>query len=225
MQLQTKLSRILTSAQAQFIVPGFADTKMHDIAQAADLAVGTLYNLFKSKDDLLAFIFAATLNPTIIDEPHTLPLQPIATSALVEQTQAVYQHETQRLVTRIQAAPADDQFTTLVTELFATFEQFGAYFLILERNPQMNPTLMTLYRHYRQNMYHTIAQIISHLSATQQLRPLAEPQNDALIIIDEIFWWSAHKKYDSFERQATTFDFQQVKAAVIQQLVTSYQQH
>lgn len=37
---------------------GFYNTRMLDIAEEAELAVGTLYNYFKSKDEILEYIFA-----------------------------------------------------------------------------------------------------------------------------------------------------------------------
>ncbi|VDG24385.1 TetR/AcrR family transcriptional regulator [Lactiplantibacillus mudanjiangensis] len=225
MQTQLKLTRILASAQAQFIVPGFADTKMVNIAKAADVAVGTLYTLVKSKSELLTLLFATTLDPTIITQPLQLPWRPLTNAELVAQTKQAYQTATRSLLTSIQTSPVDNQFDTLVTELFTTFDRFGAYFLTLERNPQMNPELMTLYRHYRQQLYHTISRILGQLSAKNVIRPLPNPTADAFIIIDEIFWWSAHKQYDSFERAATTVDQNQIKAAVIQQLLAGYQRH
>ncbi|RDG26436.1 hypothetical protein DQM20_11455 [Lactiplantibacillus plantarum] len=49
MELQRKLNRVLNSASSLFIVPGFSETKMQDIAKGANLAVGTLYSMADCK--------------------------------------------------------------------------------------------------------------------------------------------------------------------------------
>ena len=48
--------RILTAARKLFDRNGYAKTSMEDVAARAGLAVGTLYNYFRSKDDLLLAI-------------------------------------------------------------------------------------------------------------------------------------------------------------------------
>lgn len=50
--------RILVEALALFQQRGFEETSVEDIASAADVAVGTLYNYFAKKSDLLVQAFA-----------------------------------------------------------------------------------------------------------------------------------------------------------------------
>ena len=52
-QKQERQQRILEAARWFFNFHGYADTTMEDIARVAKLAVGTLYNYFSSKDELL----------------------------------------------------------------------------------------------------------------------------------------------------------------------------
>lgn len=49
--------RILEAALAAFNARGFSNTTMQQIADEAELAVGTLYNYYDSKDELLVGIF------------------------------------------------------------------------------------------------------------------------------------------------------------------------
>jgi len=222
MQIQTKLDPVLTSAKALFIVPGFADTKMIDIAQAADIAVGTLYHLFRSKEDLLQAVFAVTLDPTILDNVTNLPITPQTTPDLIQATQRRYQQaatQLDRLMATNQQAGA---FNRLTSYLFTTFDQFGAYFLILERNAQLNPQLVSLYKDYRQALYQNVAHYLTVLVSHGVVIPQLQPYYDAHLIIDEIFWWSAHKHYDAFERQANNFDPVLMKKTVMTQLARSY---
>jgi AcrR family transcriptional regulator len=49
---QDALARVLQSATKLFAKNGFTETAMASIANEADVSVGTLYNLFESKEDL-----------------------------------------------------------------------------------------------------------------------------------------------------------------------------
>ena len=55
-QKQQREARILRAAELLFARRGFADTGMQDIATRARLAVGTLYNYFASKPEILLAI-------------------------------------------------------------------------------------------------------------------------------------------------------------------------
>lgn len=222
LDLHEKLTRVIASAKVLFIVPGYAETKMADIATHANLAVGTLYSLFRSKDDLLKFVFASTLDSMIIDHVQTLPVIPLSDDELVTHTAEIYQQATHQLHKLTTNYSTDARFSAMLDYLFANFHQYGAYFLILERNPQMSPALLKLYKHYRQQLYTDVAQLLATLVAFGKVRYLSHPENDALLIIDQIFWWSAHKQYDSFDHQTNHFDQQQMKNCVIQQLTASY---
>jgi len=49
-------SQIITAAEDVFTKKGFAEARMDDIAEETGLSKGTLYNYFKSKDDLIIAI-------------------------------------------------------------------------------------------------------------------------------------------------------------------------
>ena len=48
--------QILNAAEGVFTKKGFDDARMDDIAEETGLSKGTLYNYFKSKDDLIIAI-------------------------------------------------------------------------------------------------------------------------------------------------------------------------
>jgi AcrR family transcriptional regulator len=58
-------SRILEVSYSLFAKRGFADTSIEDIALEADLGVGTLYNYFTSKNDILVEVMEQRLEHVI----------------------------------------------------------------------------------------------------------------------------------------------------------------
>ena len=55
-QKRSREGRILRAAARHFAARGYAATAMEDVAESAGLAVGTLYNYFRSKPELLLAI-------------------------------------------------------------------------------------------------------------------------------------------------------------------------
>lgn len=80
-QKQEREARILRAAESLFVRRGFAATAMHDIAKRAGLAVGTLYNYFASKPQILLAIVerdtveGLTAGERVVKDP---PADPVA---------------------------------------------------------------------------------------------------------------------------------------------------
>lgn len=76
--------RILAAARRLFDRKGFADTSMEEVAARAGLAVGTLYNYFSSKDQLLFAISRSDteqlvmIGERILADPPDDPVEAIA---------------------------------------------------------------------------------------------------------------------------------------------------
>jgi len=209
---EEKLQRIYAAASELFIQPGYHETQMQMIAQRAQMAVGTLYRLFSGKEALLDYVFLTTL-PTTVDRPQTFPLQPVDPRELVRRTEAAYAGWNHQL-----AGQQATDFDQLLTALFKAFKRYARYFLILEHNPTVNPALTALYRQQRQEIYQRVGDFF------QRQRPnLADPQRNGVIVVDLVFWWCAHKRYDSFETEMARSDDEQMLAVVRDMLRRSYQ--
>jgi len=50
--------RIVTAAEHLFLKNGYVDTRIEDIAAEAEVSVGTIYNYFQNKTDMLLRIVA-----------------------------------------------------------------------------------------------------------------------------------------------------------------------
>ena len=83
-QKQDRERRILKAARGLFDRKGYARAAMEDVAERAGLAVGTLYNYFASKDDLLLAIAQRETERLVAAGEHILaepPRDPIAAIA------------------------------------------------------------------------------------------------------------------------------------------------
>ena len=69
----TRRSQILTAAAVIFARKGFDRATIADIAQAAGLAEGSIYNYFRSKDELLAYLPRQLAQPVLTELLDRLP--------------------------------------------------------------------------------------------------------------------------------------------------------
>ncbi len=68
-----KLQRIIAAARQLFVRQGFAETTIQEIAEAADVGLGTLYLYAKSKEDLLVLVFRENLLQMIENSFDSIP--------------------------------------------------------------------------------------------------------------------------------------------------------
>lgn len=221
MMEDTRLKNVFNSASNLFINQGFSDTKMKDIAQKAGISVGSLYDLFQNKDTLLQFIFEVTLDSNVLTSAHQFPIEMKSTTNLMEQTSSTYEIISEKITHNLLQ---NESYTLseFVNDLFTVFEKYGQYFLILESNPDINSDLTKLYKTYRENLYHNLAIYLSKELQNKHLRQNVQPQNDAMIIIDLVFWWSTHKKYDSFESAKNNYSLVSMQKSISNLLSNGY---
>ena len=216
---EKRLKAIFDSACSLFINKGYAETKMKDIAKDASISVGSMYDLFKNKDALLDFIFMATLDDEILYSDHDYPIESGDEQKIIDKTQKSYEKETQTINHHLLQDQDTYSLSSLVSDLFNTFNKYGQYFLILEKNPQLNMNLIGLYKNYRNGLYDNVAEYLSH---SKNIRTLDDANYDSMLIVDLIFWWSTHKKYDSFENTKNTYSVELMEKTINELLVTGY---
>lgn len=86
---------ILSSAEEIFSLKGIAGTTVEDIAKRADYAVGSIYNFFTGKEDLIRHVHLRLIKSRIADiEKHVLPLSHDPEAALRALTELWVSHYT-----------------------------------------------------------------------------------------------------------------------------------
>jgi AcrR family transcriptional regulator len=72
-----------------FVKKGFHETSMHEIAQAASLGKSTLYDYFKTKDEILIYFFEDQLND-LTEEAQKIALQNLSADKRLRQVLEKY---------------------------------------------------------------------------------------------------------------------------------------
>lgn len=217
-----RLKKVAEAAGFLFIRPGYASTKMKDVANQADLSVGTLYNLFEGKEALLDFVFLCNLDPEILYKDFDFPIKRAKEKDLVDQISDTYKKMTWEFEEKfVSHSNSTNTLKDLLDDLFNIMELYGQYFLIIEKNPTINAKLLDLHTNYRKMLFKNVHDFLSKMINQGQIRQLSYPSYDARLIIDTIMWWCAHKRYDSFELE-TNYSSQITRTVVIGALLNAY---
>jgi AcrR family transcriptional regulator len=129
--------RILRAAARRFGTKGYAETAMEDVAARANLAVGTLYNYFRSKSELLLAILRRetedllAAGQQVVDDPPDDPADAIA--ALIETYLIVFEHHSRKLWRDLLAAAIADPGAIGAATFQADLRLIAQLSLLLEK--------------------------------------------------------------------------------------------
>jgi AcrR family transcriptional regulator len=136
-QKRDRERRILRTAARLFGTKGYAETTMEDVAASADLAVGTLYNYFRSKPELLLAILRRetedllAAGQQVVDDPPDDPADAIA--ALIETYLGLFEHHGRKLWRDLLAAAIADPGTIGAAAFQADLRLIAQLSLLLEK--------------------------------------------------------------------------------------------
>ncbi len=136
---QEKASQIAESAMKVFMKQGFHQTKMADIAVAANVGKGTLYEYFRNKNDILKLVYNEHLKLFDSDRMATILNQPKPSDRLFALINVLIDHMKEWesigviFIDYYSLARADDEFLDLLTQVY---ESMSSQFSDLIRESQ-----------------------------------------------------------------------------------------
>ncbi len=162
-QKKEREARILRAATRSFETRGYSGTSIRDIARQADLAVGTIYNYFRSKPEIVlaivrrdtAAVFSA--GEAILKVP--LPDPAAAVKALMEQSLEPFVHSDRALWRELVAAALVDP-------------EIGAGFFAQDLR-----------------LIGQLTRLLVEFESRGELRPGVEPGQGAIVLYAVFFSW------------------------------------
>jgi len=136
-QKQRREQRILRAAARLFGSQGYAESAMEDVASKAGLAVGTLYNYFRSKSELLLAILRRETEDLlaagqgVLDDPPDDPADAIA--ALIETYLSVFDDHSRTLWRDLLACAIHDPGTIGAAAFQADLRLIAQLSFLLEK--------------------------------------------------------------------------------------------
>ena len=196
-----RLLAIVDAATEVFAERGFAAAQMADVARAAGVSVGTLYNYVEGKNALLLLCAERPFADIAAGRP--LPVPTPDRADLVARLDATLQtHVRVRALERaisgnVQAQPVESQMQQIVGDLFDLLAATRVAADAMERSARDAPDLAELF--YRRVRVRLLDQLVDYLTRVHAVRPLAAPLTPEIAarsVLETVTWWARHRHRD-----------------------------
>jgi AcrR family transcriptional regulator len=213
-----RLSEIATVATQVFGRVGYRRTRMADVAAAAGISAGGLFNYVETKEALFHLVFAhgfGELDPSEVALPYPAPSFG-ETVALIERGLRRSFPVTVRVRKTDEPGDVEAELRELIEQRYRAITRVWPLIAVIERCAVDLPELETLYFQRGRRSY--IGQLTRYLergAKRGELRPMSDPTVVARMITESIVWFAWHRRED---RDANAYD----DDAVLRTIVTMY---
>jgi AcrR family transcriptional regulator len=196
-----RLLAIVDAATEVFARTGFAAAQMADVARAAGVSVGTLYNYVEGKAALLLLCAERPFADITAGRPLPVPA-PDRAELLTRLDKTLGEHVRvpaleHALATPIERDAIDAQLRAITGELFDLIATTRVAADAMERSARDAPDLSELF--YRRVRVRLLDQLVDYCTSVDHVRPLPDPVTPELaarFVLETVTWWARHRHRD-----------------------------
>jgi AcrR family transcriptional regulator len=219
---QERLDALAQSATRAFGRLGYRNTRMAEVARAAGMSSGLVFNYVATKEALFHLVFLSgfhRLDAGVIDLPLGTPA-PGETVALIERELASVPAPLLRSAVREQRPDdAAAELRGIVEERYDLIAGLWPLLAVIERCARELPDVEEYYfGKARASYYHQLTRYLDQRSQAGLLRQTADPAITARIITESITWFAWHRHEG---RDASQYDDDQTRQSVIDFICTA----
>ncbi len=186
----SRLHSIYFHAGRLFNTKRYANTKVNEIAAAAGIATGTIYNLFTSKKAILTFVIRASLDKEYLDSDIALPIEETDMKLLL----ALWSGVSDRVSRIIRVTDADGVIIKPFSQMISEFFDFHADVLLgtnnIEHNADILRELANVYFPARTAFFDDLAKVLNLYMESGEIRQLEHLRVHVQSIMDILTWWA-----------------------------------
>jgi AcrR family transcriptional regulator len=195
--MDQRLKAVYDAASHLFLSRGYAHTQVSQIAEAANIATGTIYNLFTGKGSILTFVLLATLDKTYWEQELPLPIKEASTATVVRQLSAITDGVFSKIDARTPQNEPTSSFTEMLSILFDDAAEYQVAFNIINRNSE---ALGEIARHYARavdRLYQVMERNLLYYIEVGEVRDVAFPALHLYNMLESIVWWAMQIPYQA----------------------------
>jgi AcrR family transcriptional regulator len=215
-----RLYDIVAESGRLFVLKGYNQTQISDIAMATGISTGSIYNLFVSKKAIFQFVLACIFDENFILKDRTLPIAEMDTHELEKQ---IEERSEASMKDIFQYTSGDDEnvpsFRDVLSKAFDFISKYGTGLLIFERNTSGWQDLCAVYYERRRVFIKAFETCVDQYIQKGEIRHLEKPEHHTRLIIETLSWWGMHVKYDFSDIHVDAAD---AKKVVMDALVHAY---
>lgn len=187
-----KLEKIYNAACRLFNKRGYPDTKMAEIAKAADIAVGTLYSMFTGKESVLTFTILCAFDRDYLHREIPLPIRTIDTSVLKANLERVLAEIKDILEITDKMGSIRKDFITLLGELYDAFAVYVMGLDNIEKNGKILEELNSIYLPQKRWFWGEMGRLLKLYMEAGQIQPVQHIPAHVEFLISTLSWWAVN---------------------------------
>lgn len=189
--IDVRLEKIYREAGRLFNTKGYVNTKVSEIAEAAGVATGTMYNLFLGKEAILSFIIQATLDKEWLKKDISLPMKPIDTVILQDSLRKVIVHIASSVVEiKDKKGMVCKSFAEFISDIFDMFSDYLIAFNNIETNAGVLEELWQEFSLARTSFYEKFEENLKCYMEAGQIRQIDYLPLHVENMVNILTWWS-----------------------------------
>jgi len=186
-----KLDSVYFHAARLFNTKRYANTKVSEIAAAAGIATGTIYNLFTGKKAILTFVIRASLDKSYLAGDIELPVEEADEKQLFE----LFSQLHDRIFEHTLKITDDDgnvcrSFVQMITDIFDMEADVLLATNNIETNADILQKLAKAFFAARKEFFQVMEENLMIYIKTGELRQLDFPRVHVQSIDDILTWWA-----------------------------------
>jgi AcrR family transcriptional regulator len=206
-----RLYNIVDAAGRLFIMKGYHQTQITDIAKDTGISTGSIYNLFVSKKAIFQFVLACIFDENFILRDRVFPIAEMDTQVLekqiVERFELSMKDIFQSQADKGENAPS---FRNVLSKVFDFISKYGTGLLIFEHNSASWPELCAVYFENRNVFFKVFEKCVDQYIQKGEIRHLEQPEYHTRLIIETLSWWGMHVKNSFSNMHIDTADAKKV---------------
>lgn len=186
-----RLQKIYMAAGRLFNNKRYANTKVAEIAAAAGIATGTIYNLFTSKKAILTFVIQVSLDKEYLNRDIILPIEETDKEVLIALTnQAMVRVFNHILNITDENGLICKSFIQFISEIFDMNADYLLATNNIEHNANILKDLATIFFPSQVRFLNKVEENLKLYMEAGEIRQLEYPRVHVQSINDILTWWA-----------------------------------
>lgn len=197
--MSQRIKAISDAATSLFLTQGYSKSQISHIAKAVGVSVGTIYNDFIGKKEIMLYILKTTIDPDFVNKNLKYPISEINFIGLEQDIVDVFSSVGNEFSKYLTSDIKDYSFESLISDAFDILSRYAVGCLFIEKNQYDFKFLSDNYKIYRKNFLNTMMDYIRKFMGNGIIRDIENVELTTVLIVEILSWWTMDRRYTSFE--------------------------